>query len=112
VASSTNTNKVHCGPRSSNHQCSLPDLHQFANALAPRARLMNPLLPLLAIKPQSVGDHPLPQGLAGEQKAMLATARWRQRCVRRRCGLLGRPRFFEIKPAAPSLRNAFNSRHT
>src|SRR5271163_965339 len=24
VASSTNTSKVHCGPRSSNHQCSLP----------------------------------------------------------------------------------------
>jgi hypothetical protein len=25
---------------------------------------------------------------------------------------LGRPRFFEIKPAAQSLRNAFNNRHT
>jgi hypothetical protein len=26
--------------------------------------------------------------------------------------LLGRPRVFEIKPAAPSRRNAFNNRHT
>ena len=47
------------------------DLDQFADALAPRARLMNPLLPLLAIKPQPVGDHPLPQGLAGDRKTAL-----------------------------------------
>ena len=26
--------------------------------------------------------------------------------------LLGRPRFFEINPAAPARRNAFNNRHT
>src|ERR1700752_1727993 len=32
------------------------DLHQFANAVAPRARLMNPLLPLLAIQPQPIFD--------------------------------------------------------
>jgi hypothetical protein len=42
------------------------DLHQFADALAPRPRLMNPPLPLLAIKPQPVDDHPLPQGLAAD----------------------------------------------
>ena len=47
------------------------NLHQLADALAPRPRLMNPPLPLLAIKPQPVGDHPLPQGLAGEGKAVL-----------------------------------------
>ena len=50
------------------------DLDQFAEALAPRARLMNPLLSLLAIKPQPVGDHPLPQGLAGEPKACSAAS--------------------------------------
>ena len=42
------------------------DLHQFADTVAPRARLMDPLLPLLAIKPQPVCDHPLAQSLAGE----------------------------------------------
>ena len=47
------------------------DLHQLADALAPRPRLMNPPLPLPAIQPQPVGDHPLPQGLAGERKAVL-----------------------------------------
>src|SRR5271169_4006994 len=47
------------------------DLHQFAIALAPRPRLMNSSLPLLAIEPQPVGNHPLPQGLAGEPKAVL-----------------------------------------
>ena len=48
------------------------DLHQFADALAPLARLMNLLAPLLAIEPQPVFDHPLPQCLAGEPKAVLA----------------------------------------
>src|ERR1700753_3884716 len=33
------------------------DLHQFANTVAARTRLMNPLLPLLAIKPQPIFDH-------------------------------------------------------
>jgi hypothetical protein len=34
------------------------DLHQFANALAPRPWLVDAFA-LLAIAPQSVGDHPL-----------------------------------------------------
>jgi hypothetical protein len=37
--------------------------HQFADAVAPRARLIGPLLRLVAIKPQPVYDHPLPQSL-------------------------------------------------
>ena len=36
------------------------DLHQFANALAPRPRLVDAFA-LLAIAPQPVGDHPLAQ---------------------------------------------------
>ena len=48
------------------------NLYQFADAVAPRARLMNPLLPLLAIEPQPIFDHPQSQGLAGEPKAVLA----------------------------------------
>src|SRR5271169_2334716 len=47
------------------------DLHQFADARAPRARLMHAFCPLLAIEPQPVGDHPPAQGLAGERKAVL-----------------------------------------
>src|ERR1700751_4598532 len=46
------------------------DLHQLANALAPRPRLVNASA-LLAITPQPVSDHPLSQGLARERKAML-----------------------------------------
>src|ERR1700749_19509 len=46
------------------------DLHQLANALAPRPRLVNASA-LLAIAPQPVSDHPLSQGLARERKAML-----------------------------------------
>src|SRR5215469_786273 len=46
------------------------DLHQFANALAPRPRLVDASA-LLAIAPQPVNDHPLPQGLAGERKTVL-----------------------------------------
>jgi hypothetical protein len=34
------------------------DLHQLADALAPMARLMNPLSPLLAGRPNPGLDHP------------------------------------------------------
>jgi hypothetical protein len=34
------------------------DLHKLADAVAPRARLMDPLLPLLAISPNASLDHP------------------------------------------------------
>jgi hypothetical protein len=46
------------------------DLHQFADALAPRPRLVDAFA-LLAIAPQPVSDHPLAQGLAGDRKAVL-----------------------------------------
>jgi len=42
-------------------------LYQLANAVAPRARLIDPLLPLLAIEPQPGVDHPKPQGLTTER---------------------------------------------
>src|SRR4051794_2597727 len=48
------------------------DLHRVADAVAPRARLIGPLLRLIAIKPQRVDDHPLPQSLAGQRKAVLS----------------------------------------
>src|SRR5215472_17014352 len=67
VATSMNTSKVHCGRRSSNHQCSQPvNLHELANALAPGAGLMDALPPLLAIEPQPSLDHPQPQCLTTE----------------------------------------------
>src|SRR5215468_4660275 len=47
------------------------DLHQLANALAAPPRLVDAFA-LLTIAPQPVSDHPLSQGLAGEQKAMLS----------------------------------------
>ena len=53
------------------------DLHQFANALAPRPRLVDAFA-LLAIVPQPVGDHPLPHSLAGERKAVLGKLLGRQ----------------------------------
>src|SRR5271169_5525956 len=42
------------------------DLHQFAGAFAPVARLMNALQALLAIEPQPSLDHPKAKGLAAE----------------------------------------------
>src|SRR3954470_13133862 len=39
------------------------NLHQFADALAPRTGLVNPFQALLAIDPQPIRDHPLPQRL-------------------------------------------------
>ena len=115
----------------SNHQCSLPSTcTKFANALAPRPRLVDALAPLPAIEPQPVGDHPLPHGLAGERKAMLSgeliggerrikigivlapILSAASRTAAAVLGLLGRPRFLEIKRETPATRNAFNNRHS
>ena len=45
------------------------DLHQLANAVAPRPRLVDPFA-LLAIAPQPGFDHPQPQGLPTEHDPM------------------------------------------
>ena len=43
------------------------DLHQLADALAPRAWLVDALAPLLAVSPNPELDHPQPQRLAAER---------------------------------------------
>jgi hypothetical protein len=46
------------------------DLHQFANTVAPRPRLVN-LLALLAIAPQPGFDHPLAQCFTANRDPMI-----------------------------------------
>ena len=48
------------------------DLHQFADAFAPRPRLVN-LLALLAIAPQPGFDHPLAQRFTGNRDPVILT---------------------------------------
>ena len=48
------------------------DLHQFADAFAPRPRLVN-LLALFAIAPQPVSDHPLAQRFTGNRDPVILT---------------------------------------
>ena len=97
------------------------DLHQLADTLAPRPRLVN-LLALLAITPQPGFDHPLTQrftanrdpmilaqflGRQGRAKIPVPLADDCQNRAPQRPGfrrLLRRPRRFEIRPLGPSLR--------
>ena len=107
------------------------DLHQFADAVAPLARLMNPLPPLLAIEPKPGFDHPQPQRLAGERNAVtsrqllggqrraeirvvLAHDPQHRRAHRRSasCGCSAGRASSRSDPPHPQLRNAFNSRNT
>src|SRR6202165_2268884 len=46
------------------------DLHQFTEAIAPSAGLMDALQPVSPANPNTGTDHPLPQGLDAEIQAM------------------------------------------
>ena len=49
------------------------DLYQLADALAPRTGLMNASQALLAVKPQTVRDHPLAQRLTTQRDPVQLT---------------------------------------
>ena len=46
------------------------DLHQFTEAIAPSAGLMDALQPVFPANPNTGADHPLPQGLDAEIQAV------------------------------------------
>jgi hypothetical protein len=46
------------------------DLHQFTEAIAPSAGLMDALQPVFPANPNTGADHPLPQGLDAEIETM------------------------------------------